>query len=208
MSTDRMTRPLLVLIAGILVTIALRPSVPMAGAAPEPAKAPQADDTEHLQVSATPDGLLVYDARSGEVFRVQTQGGAGVTWRAVLRRDEAGRWDFAMADVPGAGEAVKAQAAAAAMAQTDLSLLLAALKTYQADTGVFPSVEQGLQVLVVQPPGAENWKGPYIKGAVPKDPWGNPYVYRSPGTVDSKGVDVLSFGFDRTEGGGDDIYAR
>jgi general secretion pathway protein G len=53
----------------------------------------------------------------------------------------------------------------------------------------------------VQPTaGVATWNGPYLKGGnVPKDPWGTPYVYRSPGQHGP--YDVISYGSDRQEGG-------
>ena len=62
-----------------------------------------------------------------------------------------------------------------------------ALKLYKLDNGVYPTTEQGLQALI-EPPDAgtipQNWrKGGYLeKGKIPKDPWGNEFVYLSPGT--------------------------
>jgi general secretion pathway protein G len=85
---------------------------------------------------------------------------------------------------------------------------MTALRRFKQDTGRFPSTEEGLQALIVQPTSVENWKGPYMKDGLPKDPWGNPYIYREPGTLNADGVDVLSFGPDLRDGGGDDIFGR
>ena len=69
----------------------------------------------------------------------------------------------------------------------------------------------GLLVLqknaITAPPGAQDWKGPYLKDqpTVPKDPWGTTYVYRYPGTNNPGGYDLYSFGPDLKEGGSDDI---
>lgn len=82
-----------------------------------------------------------------------------------------------------------------------------ALDLYELDNGMYPTTEQGLQALVAQPdipPLPGRWQGPYIKKKQFKDPWGHPYQYRSPGT-ESPDYDLLSFGPNGVEGGGDDI---
>jgi general secretion pathway protein G len=57
-----------------------------------------------------------------------------------------------------------------------------ALDLYYLDTGRYPSTTDGLGALVRRPGATDGWNGPYLRdGAVPPDPWGNPYVYRSPG---------------------------
>ncbi|MGE0710179.1 MAG: type II secretion system major pseudopilin GspG [Planctomycetota bacterium] len=88
------------------------------------------------------------------------------------------------------------------------SLFGTALDVYEADNGAYPSTAQGLDALRAQPssnPQPRNWKGPYLKGDIPKDPWGNDYVYRSPGTQNPDGYDLLSPGPDGREGSEDDI---
>ena len=52
----------------------------------------------------------------------------------------------------------------------------------------------------MQPQGEANWAGPYLKKAVPNDPWGNPYNYLQPGAHDND-YDLMSFGKDGREGG-------
>ena len=88
------------------------------------------------------------------------------------------------------------------------SLFSTALDLYEADNGQFPTTAQGLQALRVQPtssPEPKHWKGPYLKGNVPLDPWGNEYVYRAPGQKNTSGYDLLSSGKDEREGTEDDI---
>ena len=88
------------------------------------------------------------------------------------------------------------------------SLFSTTLDTYEADNGTYPTTAQGLQALSATPsaaPQPKNWKGPYLKGEVPKDPWGQDYVYRSPGTQNPNGYDLLSPGPDAREGTEDDI---
>ncbi|HNQ34835.1 MAG TPA: type II secretion system major pseudopilin GspG [bacterium] len=90
-------------------------------------------------------------------------------------------------------------------ASTDIASLEAALDLFEVDAGRYPSTEEGLEALVEVPAQLENWKGPYIKRGVPKDPWGNPYVYTSPGDNNSNSYDLYSYGPDGKDGGDDDI---
>lgn len=82
-------------------------------------------------------------------------------------------------------------------ARAQIDALEKALDQYRLDTRRYPSTEQGLQALVERPAGEAQWNGPYLRKAVPSDPWGNPYVYRSAGD----GVDILSYGRDGRPGG-------
>lgn len=92
--------------------------------------------------------------------------------------------------------------ATAAKAQIDA--LDKAVQAYRLDMGQFPSNEQGLATLLAAPGGEARWRGPYLKGAVPLDPWGQPYVYRFPGTQ-GRDYDLKSLGRDKAPGGsGDD----
>jgi general secretion pathway protein G len=78
-----------------------------------------------------------------------------------------------------------------------------ALDQYRLDTGRYPPTEAGLAVLVNKPANDPKWRGPYLKKAIPTDPWGRPYVYKSPGEHGE--YDLLSFGKDGRPGGsGDD----
>lgn len=74
-----------------------------------------------------------------------------------------------------------------------------ALDAYRLDTGSYPSTEQGLNVLVVRPAGVPKWNGPYLQKAVPPDPWGRAFVYRSPGQ--EWDFDLFSYGKDGQAGG-------
>lgn len=79
-----------------------------------------------------------------------------------------------------------------------------ALQAYRLDNGHFPTTTQGLAALLVQPADEQRWHGPYLQSAIPPDPWGTPYQYRSPG-ANGKDFDLVSFGHDRAPGGsGDD----
>lgn len=81
------------------------------------------------------------------------------------------------------------------------------LTAYRIQMGDYPSTAEGLQALLTAPSShADQWRGPYINN--PKeliDPWGEPYVYRYPGTKNKNGYDVFSKGPDKTEGTADDI---
>lgn len=69
-------------------------------------------------------------------------------------------------------------------ARQQLAVLRLALETYALDVGRYPTTEQGLAALVTPPtltPVPEVWRGPYLTGDVPRDPWGEPYRYRGPG---------------------------
>lgn len=87
-------------------------------------------------------------------------------------------------------------------ARQDISTLMQSLKLYKLDNHRYPTTEQGLQSLITKPtsgPAANGWKtGGYVD-KLPKDPWGNPYQYMSPGVKGE--VDVFSFGADGQAGG-------
>ena len=84
-------------------------------------------------------------------------------------------------------------------AKTQIKLLEQALNDYKLDTGKYPDSDEGLQMLVENTANVEKWDGPYIKPAVPKDPWGNDYVYVCPGEHGE--FDLSSYGADGVEGG-------
>ncbi len=83
-------------------------------------------------------------------------------------------------------------------AKAQIELLGQALDQFRLDTGRYPTTSEGLNVLMVDP-GAENWDGPYLKKAVPNDPWGKPYNYQSPGSHGD--YDLISYGADGSPGG-------
>lgn len=91
-----------------------------------------------------------------------------------------------------------------AAARSQIEMLAAALDTYRLDNDVYPTNEQGLAALRREPlsePRPREWRGPYLRKDVPLDPWGHPYVYRSPGVANPWGYDLASFGRDGREGG-------
>src|SRR5437667_2786284 len=97
--------------------------------------------------------------------------------------------------------------AKSATARTQIELLGLALDNYRLDSGAYPTTEQGLDALQTKPtrePIPLSWRGPYLKKAVPLDPWGRPYIYRPPGAHNPSGYELHTFGRDRQPGGGDD----
>lgn len=79
-----------------------------------------------------------------------------------------------------------------------------AIDQYRIDTGHFPSTDQGLVALFVQPANEPMWHGAYLKKNVPTDPWGNAYIYKAPGS-DGRDFEIVSYGSDGKSGGaGDD----
>ena len=67
------------------------------------------------------------------------------------------------------------------IAHQSIERLAGVLDIYKLDVGTYPSTDQGLQALIAQPSGVTHWNGPYLKGEkVPEDPWGRPFIYRSP----------------------------
>jgi general secretion pathway protein G len=98
------------------------------------------------------------------------------------------------------------QKARRASAQSQIDSFCVALEAYFIDCGQYPTVEQGLSALRKKPsvePVSDNWKGPYLYKAPPKDPWGNEYEYTVPGP-DGNSYGIRSFGADGKEGGTDE----
>ena len=86
-------------------------------------------------------------------------------------------------------------------ARVQIEAFGSALDLFFLDNGRYPSTSEGLNALVKKPGNAQSWNGPYLKsGDVPKDPWGNPYLYKVPG----KGTPyaIISTGPDGREGPG------
>ena len=76
----------------------------------------------------------------------------------------------------------------------------ASLDLFKLETGRYPTTQEGLDALVQAPAGLTGWNGPYLKKkTVPKDPWGNEYIYVSPGQHGP--YDLSSLGADNREGG-------
>ena len=85
------------------------------------------------------------------------------------------------------------------VAKAQIESIEKALDQYRLDMRRYPSAEEGLQALIAKPADAQAWSGPYLKKAVPMDPWGRAYVYRTPG---QKGeFELISYGRDGRPGG-------
>jgi general secretion pathway protein G len=94
--------------------------------------------------------------------------------------------------------------ARATSASTQIELLSVALDNYRLDNGRYPTTDQGLQALRVEPtsePVPRSWRGPYVRKEIPLDPWDRPYVYRSPGIENPAGYDLFTLGADGVPGG-------
>ena len=74
-----------------------------------------------------------------------------------------------------------------------------ALEMYKLDVGRYPNTAQGLDALVKSPSGTKGWNGPYLKGDVPQDPWGNDYAYKYPGERGE--IDIFTLGQNGVPGG-------
>ncbi len=99
----------------------------------------------------------------------------------------------------------KPEEARVAKAKSDIKAIELALKMFKLDNGFYPTTEQGLKALIQKPdiePIPKHYReGGYLEAkGVPKDPWGNPYIYRSPGE-EGRPYEIISLGADGKEGG-------
>ncbi|MFT3848694.1 MAG: type II secretion system major pseudopilin GspG [Propionivibrio sp.] len=85
------------------------------------------------------------------------------------------------------------------VARAQIDAFEKAMEAYRLDVGHYPTTEQGLDALMAVPSGTIKWQGPYLKKAVPPDPWGKPYYYKQPG--EHGDFDIYSFGRDGQMGG-------
>jgi general secretion pathway protein G len=85
------------------------------------------------------------------------------------------------------------------VARAQIDALEKALDQFRLDVGRYPTTEQGLPALMNRPQNLEKWAGPYLKKAVPPDPWGGRYLYKSPG--EHGDYDLVSLGADAQAGG-------
>jgi general secretion pathway protein G len=83
-------------------------------------------------------------------------------------------------------------------AKAQIELLGQALDQYRLDVGRYPTTQEGLNALNVNP-GVERWQGPYLKKELPQDPWGKPFLYQYPGNHGE--YDLYSLGLDGAPGG-------
>ena len=74
-------------------------------------------------------------------------------------------------------------------AQAQIELLGQALDLYRLEKHKYPTSDEGLEAIKS-----------YLKKSIPKDPWGNDFIYESPGK-EGRGYDLISYGADNAEGG-------
>jgi|ERR1044071_4929145 general secretion pathway protein G len=89
----------------------------------------------------------------------------------------------------------------------DVQSISTQLKLYESMNGFYPSTDQGLEALVVQPssePQPQRWYQLFKE--LPKDPWNNQYIYRNPGQKNPSGYDLFSAGPDRKPDTPDDDW--
>ncbi|MDB5801483.1 MAG: type secretion system protein GspG [Rhodocyclales bacterium] len=77
-----------------------------------------------------------------------------------------------------------------------------ALDQMRLDIGRYPTTAEGLNSLMERPAGSAKWSGPYLAKALPLDPWGKAYQYKSPGGS-GRDYDIISYGSDGQPGGAD-----
>ncbi|OQW68953.1 MAG: type II secretion system protein GspG [Proteobacteria bacterium ST_bin12] len=87
-------------------------------------------------------------------------------------------------------------------ASAQIEALGLGLDQYRIDVGQYPTTEQGLTALNKNPGNVPKWAGPYLKKSVPNDPWGKPYIYKSPG--EHGDYDLSTLGKDGQLGGTSD----
>ena len=95
-------------------------------------------------------------------------------------------------------------------AQSQISNFGTMLDNFEVDMGYYPKGKNGLAELVQPPRDAQNWKGPYLKGEIPLDPWGHAYIYECPGkhgpsANSPNSYDLMSMGPDGRAGTEDDV---
>jgi len=86
-------------------------------------------------------------------------------------------------------------------ARAEISNIENAMKFYRLDNFAYPTTEQGIDALVTRPqdPNIRNWKPGGYLDRMPKDPWGNPYLYLNPGNNGE--IDIYTLGRDGAPGG-------
>ncbi len=91
-------------------------------------------------------------------------------------------------------------------AESDIAVLESQLALFYLDMGRYPTAEEGVRILYFAPDmDTEKWRGPYLTKPLFEDPWGNEYLYGSPGTHSEEPYEIVSYGKDGEEGGeGDD----
>jgi general secretion pathway protein G len=94
------------------------------------------------------------------------------------------------------------------IAHQSIERLASVLDIYKLDVGSYPTTQQGLDALLKRPTGVVRWNGPYLNGGkLPEDPWGHPFVYRSPSERQGYDYDLYSLGPTGQPGGSGDAAA-
>lgn len=89
-------------------------------------------------------------------------------------------------------------------AKSQIEIFALALEAYRIDNAAYPTTEQGLEALRTPPAQMASplaWRGPYLRKSVPMDPWGRPYLYVAPGSVNADSFDLYTLGRDGRNGG-------
>jgi len=90
-----------------------------------------------------------------------------------------------------------------ASCRNQMEVFRLSLQSYYLDCGQYPTEAHGLSALWEKPiiaPIPDRWDGPYTDRKIPKDPWGNDYVYRNPGE-NGLPFSIMSYGADGRSGG-------
>jgi general secretion pathway protein G len=88
------------------------------------------------------------------------------------------------------------------VAEQSVERLAGILDIYRLDVGTYPTTDQGLAALNIDPKGVAGWNGPYLRDAQGlRDPWGHPFAYRSPSARAGHAFDIVTFGADGKTGG-------
>jgi general secretion pathway protein G len=95
------------------------------------------------------------------------------------------------------GQADKGKAVAA---RQQIASFSQALASYKLEVGTYPTTEMGFRALRERPANANNWGGPYLSKEIPKDPWGNDFLYKFPGDHGDE-PDIVCLGADGQVGG-------
>ncbi|HNX26491.1 MAG TPA: type II secretion system major pseudopilin GspG [Phycisphaerae bacterium] len=102
----------------------------------------------------------------------------------------------------------KGKQARIAAAQAQIANLKSALNNFEIDCGRFPTTAEGLDALITRPSSLGDnvqWRAYLDDNKLPQDPWGKPYIYLCPGTINTDGFDIYSAGPDGQQGTQDDI---
>ncbi|MBN1435762.1 MAG: type II secretion system major pseudopilin GspG [Sedimentisphaerales bacterium] len=89
-------------------------------------------------------------------------------------------------------------------AAAQIKIFQDAIQAYRMDTSQYPDNSMGLDALIDPPAGVNGWNPDgYLDNttSIPKDPWGNDYIYQYPGERNERSFDIISYGADGREGG-------